>query len=57
MESRLDRGLRAIAWTAVVSTVLLLLATGAWLFRPQPAGADLVRSEIPRESNFEEEAK
>ncbi|MFO7156502.1 MAG: hypothetical protein DIU72_007810 [Pseudomonadota bacterium] len=57
MESRLDRGLRAIAWTAVVATVLALLATGAWIFRPEPAGANLVRQEISWESSFEEEAR
>lgn len=39
MESRLDKGLRAIAWTAVVSTVLLLLAMGVLLLRPQAAVA------------------
>lgn len=40
MESRLDRGLRAIAWTAVVSTVLLLMAMGVFLLRPQVAVAN-----------------
>lgn len=40
MESRLDRGLRAIAWTAVVFTVLLLMAMGVLLLRPQAAVAN-----------------
>lgn len=39
MESRLDKRLRAIAWTAVVSTVLLLVVMGVLLLRPQAAVA------------------
>lgn len=39
-ESRLDKRLRAIAWTAVVSTVLLLMAMGVFLLRPEAAVAN-----------------
>jgi len=40
VESRLDRGLRAIAWTAVVFTVLLLIGMGVLVLRPQAAVAN-----------------
>jgi hypothetical protein len=57
MESRLDRGLRAIAWTAVLSTVFLLMAMGVFLFRPQKAEANLGQPSLEWEWSPEEETK
>lgn len=57
MESRLDRGLRAIAWTAVLSTVFLLMAMGVFLFRPQKADANLGQPSLEWEWSPEEETK
>jgi len=38
MDSLLDRGLRALAWAALIATVAMLLASGAWLRQGIAAG-------------------
>ncbi|WP_373045536.1 hypothetical protein [Vulgatibacter sp.] len=38
-ESRLERGLRAVAWTALVATLLALIGVGIF-FAPPSAEAD-----------------
>lgn len=51
IESRLEIGLRALAWLAVLATVLVLLAMGVLTVRPAAAGSDGTVTSFEEEMN------
>ena len=46
-ESRLERGLRAVAWTALLATLLALIGVGIFLQPPLAEAEDTNQTAVP----------